>query len=235
MASTTFHVDFMSWPIRFGLISYISTFKDFLMDSTGCLRCSTLEYRKLIATEVDEALRVTSATDGSSTSFCLKLNRMLVELLDICAQDMINSPCVLCLPPKTQQNLLKEFYRVMKEATNLMRLCCNRKSWLMTAFCMVDSKETFALRCSELLWFKRLVGSSEIGQELHWKLVWEPALMEDRSNLLENVKNVAHDMWTKKSQLARNLSQRLEDIQGTTDPTAQNHVVYLNLKWAEYA
>ena len=111
-----------------------------------------------------------------------------------------------------------------------MRLCCNQESWLMTAFCMVDSRQTYALRCSELLWFKRVVGSSEIGQELDWKLRWDTALVEDRSQLQENVKKVAHDTSTKEFHLARNLSRRLEDTQGTTDHVAQNHVVYLNLE-----
>jgi len=184
----------------------------------------------LIATEAKEALRVTSATDGSSTSFCFQLNRLLAEILDSCAKDMIYSPGMLRLPSKTQEKLRKEFYRVVKEATNLVRLCCNQESWLMTAFSMVDSRQTYALRCSELLWFKRVVGSSEIGQELDWKWRWETALVEDCSQLQENVKKIAQDTSTKESHLARNLSQRLETIQGTTKPHAQNHVVYLNLE-----
>jgi serine/threonine protein kinase len=100
----------------------------------------------------------------------------------------------------------------------------------MTAFCMVDSRETFALRFSEILWFKRVVGSYKIGEELDWKLRWETALAEDRYNLREAVKNVAHDTSTKEFHLARNLSRRLEDTQGTTEPPAHNHVVYLNLE-----
>jgi hypothetical protein len=219
------------WPILSGLSSYAeSTFKGFLVDLTGGLGCSTLVYKEHIATQVNEVLRVTSATDRSSTSFCLQLNRLLAELLDSCAQDMIDSPGVLCLPPKTQQRLLKEFYRVVKEATNLVRLCCNQESWLMTAFCMVDSKETFALRCSQLLWFKRVVGSSEIGQELDWKLRCEIALVEDRSQLQKNAKKVAHDTSTKESHLTRNLSWRLEATQETNKPPTQTHVVYLNLE-----
>jgi hypothetical protein len=200
------------------------------MDPIGSLRCSSPVYKQLIAIEAKEALRVTSATDGSSTSFCLQLNRLLAEILDSCAKDMIYSPGVLRLPSKTQKKLQKEFYRIMKEATNLVRLCCNQESWLMTAFCMVDSRQTYALRCSELLWFKRVVGSSEIGQELDWKLRWDTALMEDRSQLQENVKKTAQDTSTKEFHLARNLSRRLEDTQGTTDHVAQNHVVYLNLE-----
>ena len=237
MASTTFHVDGHGENTKsFSLVhfffgSYVeSTFKDFLMDPTGGLRHSTLLYKRLIATEADEALRLTSATDGSSTSFCLQLNRLLAEILDSCAKDMIYSPGVLRLPSTTQAKLLKEFYRIMKEATNLVRLCCNQKSWLMTAFCMVDSRQTFALRCSELLWFKRVVGSYEIGEELDWKWRWETALEDDRSNLRENVNNVAQDTSTKEFHLAWNLSRRLEDTQGTTDPAAQNHVVYLTLE-----
>ena len=219
------------WPILSGLSSYAEpTLKDFLMDPIGSLRCSSPVYKQLIAIETKEALRVTSATDGSSTSFCLQLNRLLAEILDSCAKDMIYSPGVLRLPSKAQKKLRKEFYRVVKEATNLVRLCCNQESWLMTAFCMVDSRQTYALRCSELLWFKRVVGSSEIGQELDWKLRWDTALVEDRSQLQENVKKVAHDTSTKEFHLARNLSRRLEDTQGTTDHVAQNHVVYLNLE-----
>lgn len=49
----------------------------------------------------------------------------------------------------------------MKEATNLIRLCCDLELWLMTAFYMVDdTREMFSLRCSELLWFKKVVKSS---------------------------------------------------------------------------
>jgi hypothetical protein len=219
------------WPIPFELSSYAEpTLKDFLMDPTGGLGCSTLVYKQLIATEANEALRLTSATDKSSTSFCLQLNRLLAEILDSCAKDMIYSPGVLCLPPKTQKKLLKEFYRVVKEATTLVHLCCNQESWLMIAFCMVDSGETFALRCIELLWFKKVVGSSEIGQEMDWNLQWETALAEDRSNLRETVENVAQDTSTKEFHLAGNLSWRLEATQGTTEPPAHNHVVYLNLE-----
>jgi tRNA A-37 threonylcarbamoyl transferase component Bud32 len=219
------------WPIHSGLISYAEfTLKDFLVDLTSGLGCSTLVYKRLIGIEVDEALRLTSATDKSSTSFCLQLNRLLVEILHSYAKDMIYSPGVLCLPPKTQKKLLKEFYRIVKEATTLIRLCCNQESWLMTAFCMVDSGETFALRCSELLWFKRVVGSYEIGEELDWNLRWETALVEDRSQLQENVRKVAQDTSTKEFHLAGNLSRRLEDTQGAIDPGAHNHVVYLNLE-----
>ena len=200
------------------------------MDLIGGFGRSNLVYKRLIAIEAEKALRLTSATDESSTSFCLQLNRLLIEILDSCAKDMIYSPGVLRLPPKTQEKLQKEFYRVVKEATTLVRLCCNQESWLMTAFCMVDSRQTFALRCSELLWFKRVVGSYEIGEELDWKLRWETALEDDRSNLRENVNNVAQDTSTKEFHLAWNLSRRLEDTQGTTDVTTQNHVVYLNLE-----
>ena len=200
------------------------------MDPIGGLGRATLVYKHLIDIEAKEALKLTSATDGSSTSFCLQLNRLLAEILDRCVKDMIDSPGVLRLPSKAQEKLLKEFYRVVKEATNLMRLCCNQESWVMTAFCMVDGKETFALRFLELLWFKRVVGSYEIGEELDWKMRWETALVEDRSQLRENVKHVAQDTSTKKFHLAWNLSRRLEDTQGITDPGAQNHVVYLNLE-----
>ena len=217
------------WPILSGLSSYAkSTFKEFLVDHTGGLGCSIPVYKQLIAAEAVEALQLTSATDGSSTSFCFRLNRLLAEILDSCAKDIV-SPRGLRLRSKTQQKLLKEFYRVVKEATNLMRLCCNRESWLMTAFCMVDSKETYALRFSELVWFKKVVGSSEEGEELHWKLRWETALVEDRSNLRENVKRIAQDTSTKEFPLAWNLSRRLIP-QGTTDPAAQDHAVYLNLE-----
>jgi hypothetical protein len=33
----------------------------------------------------------------------------------------------------------------------------------MVIFCVVDSMETFTLRCSELLWFKRVVLEIQIG------------------------------------------------------------------------
>ena len=60
------------WPILFGLNSCPkSTGKDFLVDPTGELRCSILVYKELIVAEAVEALELTSATDGSSTSFLL--------------------------------------------------------------------------------------------------------------------------------------------------------------------
>ena len=90
---------------------------------------------------------------------------------------------VLCLRTKTQHIFLKEFHRVVQEATNLVRLCCNQESWLMAIFCMVDGKETFTLTCSELLWFKRVVESFEIVQEWYWKSRLDTAVREDHSNL----------------------------------------------------
>jgi hypothetical protein len=86
------------WPILSGLGSYAEpTLKDFMMDPTCGLGRSTLVYKELIATEADEALRLTSSTDGSSTSFCLQLNRLLAEILDSCAKDMLDSSGVLRL------------------------------------------------------------------------------------------------------------------------------------------
>ena len=217
------------WPILSGLVSHAeSTLKDFLVDPTRGLGRSILMYEQLIATEADVAVKLMSATDGLSTSFCLQLNRLLAEMLHSCAKDMIYSPGVLRLRSKTKEKLLREFYRVVTEATNLMRLCCNQESWIMTAFCMVDSKETYALRFSELLWFKRVFGSSDIAQELDWKLRWETALVEDRSNLREDVKNV--DTSTKDFPLAWNLSRRLEATEEPRNLPAQNHHVYLNLE-----
>ena len=76
------------WPILSRLSSYAkSTFKEIMVDHTGGLRCWIPVYKQLIAAEADEALQLTSATDGSSTSFCFQLNRLLAEILGSCAKD----------------------------------------------------------------------------------------------------------------------------------------------------
>ena len=91
------------------------------------------------------------------------LNQLSTEEIVSYMEDNVMLPHVLRLRTKNRIKLRKEFHQIVKEATNLIRLCCDRELWHVTAFYMVDdTREMFSLRCSELLWFKKVVKSSNL-------------------------------------------------------------------------
>ena len=136
--------------------------------------------------------------------------------------------------------VLKEFYRIVKDATDLIHLCC-RTSCFNVAMILVDGTEAFALRISELIWCTNVILKTQNYstipsvqmEESNWKARLESAACQDQRMLRSRLEELLVEqsrLETESCKLARVLLKRLDGSGNTNEGDTDKNPTYPDLK-----
>lgn len=136
--------------------------------------------------------------------------------------------------------VLKDFYRTVKDVTNLIHLCCDA-FWFNVAVIFVDATEAFALKISEVIWCTNVIlGTGDHStipggqlEESDWKARLERAACQDQRMLRSRLEQLLAEKSRSEPEsckIVRVLLKRLHESGDATEVDTDENPTYPDLK-----